>query len=128
MESDHLESSIVRPQNAEHLRPVPHIGPVGQIRPRVLQFERVAIARPGGLPRRQLVERRPMMQFPETHLENDQPHRSAFILQRAALTDKRQKVISEVSGRLLLDDTSLRFTCSTQPYWPSMPGQRFGSA
>ena len=62
-ESDHLESPIVRPQNAEHLRPAPHIEPVWQIRPRVLPFERVAIARRGGLPKRQLAERRPMMQF-----------------------------------------------------------------
>jgi hypothetical protein len=45
-----------------------------------------------------------MMQFPESPLKNDQPHRSALILQRAALTEKRQKMISDreravVAGR-----------------------------
>jgi hypothetical protein len=49
-----------------------------------------------------------MMQFPETH---DQPHRFALILQRAAHTDKRQKVIPVASARSSLDDASLRFTC-----------------
>jgi hypothetical protein len=57
-----------------------------------------------------------MMQFPESPLKNDQPHRSALILQRAALTEKRQKMISDREARSSLDDTSLRFTCiSTRP-------------
>ena len=88
-------SSIIGPQDAQHLLPVGHVEPVGQIRLRVLPLNCVPITWRRHLASGQLIERRPMTKGPIIYLELNHPHGIALNFQRAVFAKERQYMVTD---------------------------------
>jgi hypothetical protein len=74
---------------------VPDLQAVGQIRRRVLPFQRPPVARLRCLAGLQVIEGCPVTDHPGSLLQSDQSHEVSLDFDLAALTDQRKKVVAD---------------------------------
>src|SRR5689334_9136567 len=87
--AEHLKISLVRPKDAEHLRPMPNIETIRQVQSGVLSLQRVPIPGRRCLLRRQVTKGGPVSEGPGRHPQRDDPNRAALNLERPAPPNKR---------------------------------------